>query len=80
MHPDHRTEPEQRPANWEPERFAVGDLVVDSKRPEWGVGRVVEDRTFQRSPTKGQRLTIEWKGRGRIMVFTAMRNLRPAPA
>ena len=64
---------------WEPERFAVGDAVVDPGRPRWGVGRVVEDRTFARSPTVGQRLLIEWAGRGLVSVLTAQRVLRSAP-
>ena len=62
----------------QPERFSVGDEVVDADRPQWGIGRVVEDSTRARSPSKGQRLTIEWEGRGRVMVFTALRALRPA--
>ena len=65
--------------NWDPERFAVGDLVIDPERPQWGIGRVIEDRTRARSPTIGQRLTVEWTGRGRVMIFTATRSLRLAP-
>ena len=64
---------------WEPERFAVGDAVTDPERPQWGIGRVVEDRTFARSPTVGQRLVVEWAGRGLVSVFTAQRALRRAP-
>jgi hypothetical protein len=64
---------------WEPERFAVGDTVVDPDRPLWGIGRVVEDRTFARSPTVGQRLVVEWAGRGLVSVFTAQRVLRRSP-
>lgn len=63
---------------WQPERFAVGDAVVDPNRPGWGVGRVVEDTTFARSPTAGQRLVVEWAGRGRVSVLTATRPLRRA--
>jgi hypothetical protein len=65
--------------SWQPERFEVGDLVIDPGRPRWGVGRVVEDRTFACSPTVGQRLVIEWAGRGLVSVFTAQRMLRRAP-
>jgi hypothetical protein len=65
---------------WQPERFAVGDMVIDPGRPQWGVGRVVKDNTFRRSPTIGQRLTIDWPGRGVVSVFTAMRVLRRAVA
>jgi hypothetical protein len=63
---------------WEPEQFAVGDTVVDPDRPQWGIGRVVEDRTCARSPTVGQRLVIEWAGRGRVSMLTARRVLRRA--
>ncbi len=75
-----RSAAEKTPMGWEPERFAVGDAVVDPGRPQWGVGRVVEDRTFARSPTVGQRLVIEWVGHGLVSVFTAQRVLRPSPA
>ncbi|HEY1378909.1 MAG TPA: DUF3553 domain-containing protein [Gemmataceae bacterium] len=67
-------------AVWEPKRFQVGDVVVDVDRPKWGKGIVVEDRTFARSPTKGQRLDIVFEGRGRVMVFTAQRILRRVSA
>ena len=60
---------------WEPTRFTVGDEVADPQRPNWGVGRVIEDRTFRRSPTAGQRLLVEWSGRGLTTVFTALRVL-----
>lgn len=60
---------------WQPEWFVVGDTVVDPGRPQWGVGRVVEDRTFARSPTIGQRLLIDWAGRGLVSIFTAERVL-----
>lgn len=61
--------------DWQPQRFTVGDAVTDPGRPGWGVGRVVEDETRARSPTAGQRLVIDWAGRGRVSVFTAMRPL-----
>lgn len=64
--------------NWQPERFALGDLVVDPERPQWGVGKVTEDRTAPRSPTLGQCLFIEWEGRGLQMVYTAQRSLQLA--
>jgi len=64
---------------WQPERFAVGDWVLDPARPQWGVGRVTEDRTFARSPTVGQRLVIEWAGRGLVSVLTARRAMRRVP-
>lgn len=60
---------------WQPERFAVGDAVTDPGRPGWGVGRVVADRTFARSPTIGQRLLIDWAGRGLVSVLMATRPL-----
>jgi hypothetical protein len=63
-------------SSWEPERLQVGDVVIDIDRPEWGKGTVVEDSTFPRSPTKGQRLDIVFEHRGRVMVFTAQRVLR----
>ncbi|MBX9582092.1 MAG: DUF3553 domain-containing protein [Gemmataceae bacterium] len=69
-----------RRVNWQPERFAVGDAVTDPDRPGWGVGRVVEDRTVARSPTTGQRLLVEWAGRGRVSVLTATRPLRRVSA
>ena len=61
--------------NWEPTRFTVGDEVVDPERPKWGVGRVVDDRTFPRSATVGQRLLNEGSERGLVTVCTAKRVL-----
>lgn len=75
MAPDHRSDQ----PNWQPTHFAVGDLVVDPERTEWGVGQVMEDRTAPRSPTLGQRLNIEWEGRGLVMIFTAKHSLQLAP-
>ena len=63
---------------WQSERFRVGDVVIDVDRPQWGKGTVVADNSFPRSPTTGQRLDIVFEGRGRVMVFTAMRVLRLA--
>jgi hypothetical protein len=57
----------------------VGNAVIDPSRPQWGVGRVVEDRTFARFPTIDQRLVIEWAGRARVTVFTAQQFLRRLP-
>jgi hypothetical protein len=71
-----RSAAESAVRRWEPERFAVGDLVVDPGHPTWGIGRVIEDRNFARSPTVGQRLVIQWSGRGIVSVFTALRVLQ----
>lgn len=57
------------------EKFQVGESVRDPERPKWGVGRIVEDRTFARSPTVGQRLAIDWQGRGVVTILTATRSL-----
>jgi hypothetical protein len=62
--------------DWAPERFSVGDIVVRVGRAKWGRGTVIEDRTFRRSPTKGQRLVIDFERRGKVMVFTALTVLR----
>jgi Protein of unknown function (DUF3553) len=60
---------------WQPERFRVGDVVIDVDRPQWGKGTVVEDSSVP-ALTKGQRLDIVFEGLGRVMVFTAQRVLR----
>lgn len=62
--------------DWNPETLAVGDTVIDLERPEWGRGTVIRDSSAQRSPTVGQKLHINWEGRGLVMVFTAKRNLQ----
>ena len=63
---------------WEPERFAVGDRVIDPDRPKWGVGVVVADISAPCWPGVGQWLTVEWAGRGLVSAFTAKRPLRRA--
>ncbi len=62
--------------NWSPETFKVGDVVVDDRRPARGSGLVVEDRTTLRSPSVGQKLTIDFENRGRVLVYTAKQSLR----
>jgi hypothetical protein len=66
----------QPATTWQPERFNVGDLVIDPNVSEWGIGRVVKDQTYARSPTCGQRIIVDFPGRGLVMVFTAIRILR----
>ena len=67
---------EYNPRMGPPPIFQVGEIVVDEGRPSWGEGRIVEDRTFARSPTSGQRLYIDFQRRGLVTVYTAQRVLR----
>jgi len=64
--------------NWKPEKLKVGDNVIDPDRPEWGQGTVARDNSAPNSPTVGQKLHINWDGRGMVMVITANRNLQRA--
>jgi hypothetical protein len=65
---------------WAPATFSVGEVVVDVDRPQWGKGKIIEDRTAQRSPSCGQRLYIDFEHRGVVMVYTAQRVLKSATA
>lgn len=66
--------------SWQPTRFAVGNLVMDVDRPQWGKGKVIEDRTRRCSPNCGQRLYVDFEHRGLVMIYTAMRVLKLADA
>lgn len=55
--------------------LSVGDVVVDVDRPELGQGVVIQDNSPANSPATEQCLTIAFESLGKVIVFTAQRNI-----
>ena len=71
------TTPEQDQA---PERWSVGDVVVNPGKPEWGAGSVTRAVSHRHQGTLCQQLTVRFDRGGIKTIVTAMGTLRRAGA
>jgi hypothetical protein len=60
-------------SNWQ-----LGDRVIHSGRPEWGVGEVRAAEAVQQNGARSQRLTIRFERAGVKVLSTEFAELRPA--
>jgi len=61
----------------EPTQFCQGDVVVHTRRPEWGDGVVSHASTIIYEGQPAQRLAVRFANRGQVTVNTAVATLKP---
>jgi len=59
--------------------FRFGDLVVHSRRPEWGTGTVTKAERIRHDGQPAQRLTIRFPSEGLKVINTGIVAVAPAP-